>query len=479
MPAHWLPSPNRCALAAEVPAVAARPQSPHRPRLKQRRRSFDDATATLVLGNFGRDGRKPPPAETVEVWTWPPHARRGRRRRHRAVSRRNVRRASATVVLGHFGGDKTPPAPTVVEEVVDLPPLALDEPASDLEDQMFAGASATVVLGNFGSSRPPPHQRKWPKKSNCRRWHRDEAAPANADTLPQPGTEAFDNAATVVLRQFTTPEPAPVSPEDALGALEFAPLDLADEVPGTGRRNSCAGRHRDHRGYRGNGCHRASEETPEALPDSAVELPAIVDLDTSDARSAEAAAAVPPAEEVAVASKLNISPTLYEIFMEEARGHLATLQARIRRPRQRSYSADRTPDGARRTYAGGHIRHGRTRRPEPARRRTRARCCCARDITDQADNLAAIEILRQTIAALDEMIADVGMQEPPPQAAPHLIAELAEIYPLPAQTVVEDIQGSRACCRWSSQPIAAPTCCRRHRRRSCHSRPPRWHLDSR
>ena len=182
----------------------------------------------------------------------------------------------------------------------------------------------------------------------------------------------------------------------------------------------------------------ASEETPEALPDSAVELPAIVDLDTSDARSQKPPPRCRLPRKSPSRQKLNISPTLYEIFMEEARGHLATLQAEFAvLDNDPTQPTAHQMARAAHTLAGisGTVGLGDLNQLGVALEHALLR----RDITDQADNLAAIEILRQTIAALDEMIADVGMQEPP-QAAPHLIAELAEIYPLPAQPVVEDIQ---------------------------------------
>ncbi len=429
-------------IGGEVPAVAAPAAVPAPPPVEAaQEESFDEATATLVLGNFGRDEPEaPPPAETEEVLDMAPLTLdEAQTPATSGVEEEMFEGASATVVLGHFGGDKTPPAPTVVEEVVDLPPLALDEPASDLEDQMFAGASATVVLGNFGGSEPAAAPEEIAEEIELPPVAQDEATPANADTLPRPGTEAFDNAATVVLRQFTTPEPAPVSPEEALGALEFAPLDLADEVPEPAADTAPPVPAEAITAIEEAPAVEAAEEVPDALPEPAVELPAIVDLDTSDAQPTEVAPVAAPAEEATVAPKLNISPTLYEIFMEEARGHLATLQAEFA-----VLDNDPTQPTAHQMARAAHTLAGISGTVGLADLNQLGvaleHALLRRDITDQADNLAAIEILRQTIAALDEMITDVGMQEPP-QAAPHLIAELAEIYPLPAQPVVEDIQG--------------------------------------
>ena len=203
-----VPLPDASALVAlaeslriggEVPAVAARPQSPHRPRLKQRRRSR--STTPLPRSSsetLAATSRKPPhPPRRWEVLTWPLTLDEAQTPAPSGVEGGNVRRASATVVLGHFGGDKTPPAPTVVEEVVDLPPLALDEPASDLEDQMFAGAWPPSSSAISAAGEPAATPEEVAEEIELPPVAQDEAAPANADTLPQPGTEAFDNAATM------------------------------------------------------------------------------------------------------------------------------------------------------------------------------------------------------------------------------------------------------------------------------------------
>ncbi len=433
-----IPAPDASALVAlaeslriggEAPATPAAPPPVATPApAAPEEESFDEETATIVLGNFGRDEPEPAPVEVVDALEMPPLAMGDSAQDAPAGGEEEMfEGASATVVLGSLGQEPEPAAP-VVEEVLELPPLALDEPVADLEDQMFAGASATVVLGNFGGSETPAPATEEIELPSIAQ----EEAPA-ADELPQPGTAAFDNAATVLLRQFATPEPAPISPEEALGAFDVAPLELeeaaaeisleaAPQPPGPGEEIAAVAPAAP--------VEAAVETVP---PTAAEEVPAVAEPD---------AVAEPEA-----APRLNISPTLYEIFLEEARGHLATLQNEFAvLDRDPTQPTAHQMARAAHTLAGisGTVGLGDLNQLGVALEHALLR----RDITDQADNLAAIEVLRQTIAALDEMIADVG-EQCPPQAAPHLIAELAEVYPLPAQPVVEDIQGIE------SVPIAA------------------------
>ena len=350
--------------------------------------------------------------------------------------------AEATVVLGTFAEEEPAASQEEVIEIMDVPPLALEAPSISDED-MFEGASATVVLSGFDqpdntvetvpaseSAVPPP----------------PEMPTAQVIELPRPGSPEYDSAATVLLRKFSTPEPVPETAEEAFAELEFAPMEVEAaptpievEVPAVAEVEECL-----------DIVQPTADETPAveeidaiALPDdSAIELPELPDDMAPVVETPEAPVDVVPPEQAeapSVTPQLSISPTLYEIFLEEARGHLVTLQREFAiLDNDPTQPTAHQMARAAHTLAGisGTVGLGDLNQLGVALEHALLR----REITDQADNLAAIEVLRQTITALDDMIGDVSRLQTPP-AAPHLIAELAEIYPLPAQPLVEDIQG--------------------------------------
>jgi chemosensory pili system protein ChpA (sensor histidine kinase/response regulator) len=356
--------------------------------------------------------------------------------------------AAATVVLGNFGRDDAEPAPAPEPtlESIDIPPLALDEPDLASEEEMFSGASATVVLGNFGreeTPEPPPVENVELPALTL-----DEETPAVDETgLPRPGTPEFDSAATIVMRQFATPEPAPVSAEEALGEIGFAPIEV-EEVPAVAEPEAPAEE-------------ISAIELPEVveLPEAVdlpVETPSIEEVQAVDfPAEAPAAAATPPAVEVPIdllpaetpapaeapdaAPRLNISPTLYEIFLEEARGHLAALQEEFS-----ILENDPSQPTAHRMARAAHTLAGISGTVGLADLNQLGvaleHALLRRDISDQSASVAAIEVLRQTIGGLEDMLAEVVRQQLP-AAAPHLVAALADLYPPPVQQPVEDIQG--------------------------------------
>ncbi|MCP5267712.1 MAG: Hpt domain-containing protein [Zoogloeaceae bacterium] len=347
--------------------------------------------------------------------------------------------AAATLVLGNFGQDEpTAPAPAeATVESIDLPPLALDETSPEIsDDDMFEGSAATVVLGNLSD------------------YERDEPAaaveetvdmpPLTLDDTPQPvatpsadGVD-YDSAKTVVLRQFTTPEPTPPA-EAPLEVIEMAPLAL-DEV-------------------------QEEEASPVATDD--FDLPPLIEVAEEAEAEAEVEAVEPviiaepdtPAveasddetearEEPAVAAieisppedlpaddevlQLSISPTLYDIFLEEARSHLTTLRSEfVTLADDPTQPTGRQMARAAHTLAGisGTVGLADINRLGASLEHALLR----RETTDKADSISAIEVLRQTITALEDMVHRVaGMRKP--QAAPHLVEALDQVYPLPAQT---------------------------------------------
>jgi len=380
--------------------------------LEDRAQPVPDAAALVALAESLRiGGEAPVPAPSVAASPAPLAAPAG--------EEESFDEATATIVLGAFGEEAAAPEPEPVEQI-DAPPLILDEPAVSAEEAMFADASATVVLGGFGLETTPalPETEAIEIPSLP-----DEDTPAENTAVPQPGTPEFANASTVVLRQFATPEPAPLSPEEMLGTFDVEPLELSTEP-----------------------AEREPAIEPSPLP-AVAELPAVEpathESAVSPANEEEALPFEVPISIVADATsatpKLAISPTLYEIFMEEARSHLQTLQREFT-----ALETDPTQPTAHQMARAAHTLAGISGTVGLVDLNQLGvaleHALLRRDITDQADNIAALEILRQTIAALGEMVDEVAEQRLP-AAAPHLIAELAEIYPLPAQPHVADIQG--------------------------------------
>ncbi|MBK9445257.1 MAG: Hpt domain-containing protein [Betaproteobacteria bacterium] len=343
--------------------------------------------------------------------------------------------AAATLVLGNFGAPAEPSTASETIEIVDMPPLSLDDslPEGLADDEMFDGASATVVLGHFGASEPPVP---------------DEAVEIVdmpmllLDTPPDSGEALYDSAATLVLRKFTTPEPV-AEPITEVESIDMAPLSLDDDF-----------------GVESHGAQaiemvvaddavdqlsipEISELTIAETP-PVTSVPAITEVDfapeseqelSPESEASLTLSAEAPESENAPKPQLSISPTLYEIFLEEARAHLSTLQ------REFAVLADDptlpTPHPMARaahTLAGiaGTVGLSVLNRLGATLEHTLLR----RETTDQAASIGAIEVIRQTIDALEAMVANVA-EKRDPEAAPHLVDALEQLYPPPAPTAAD------------------------------------------
>jgi chemosensory pili system protein ChpA (sensor histidine kinase/response regulator) len=337
--------------------------------------------------------------------------------------------ASATLVLGHFGTE-APPAPAEVVESVDMPPLTLD--MAPVSEEVPYDSAATLVLGHFGTEAPPPPVEVVESV---------DMPPLALDMTSASEESPYDSTETLVLRKFMTPEPVP----EPVESIEMAPLSLDDDF-----------------GIESHGAQAierlvAREEpeqpvTPEiselSIPDTPPpDIPVIEDAEPAPATELElppkpvpetkleTPAAAPEAELAETRPQLSISPTLYEIFLEEARGHLDTLQKEFATLADDPTLPTPHPMArAAHTLAGiaGTVGLAVLNRLGATLEHTLLR----RETTDQAASIGAIEVIRQTIDALGVMIANVA-EKREPEATPHLVEALEQLYPPPAPSAVD------------------------------------------
>ncbi len=318
------------------------------------------------------------------------------------------------------GGEAPKPAAEAPPEVPpEAQPEAPPEAAAATDDDLYDSAAATLVLGDL-----VPAEAASPTD--------DDALPGDAfadlDLAPLDlaGAEAAGEMALVedsfpanvvhadFGRREATPaeavEAGPLSAEEALLAGEDEP-PLPPEVP------------------------VISPEMPDATVAEAVESIELTD--------GAAAAALPEIAVTEIAGEdvlpagaaplpergasLGISPTLYDIFLEEARTHVATLNREFA-----SFAADPaqpTPypmARAAHTLAGisGTVgiavinRLGATLEHALLRRET----------TEHPECAAGVESVRQAIAALAAMVDSVA-EERMPEGQPDLLAALDTLYP--------------------------------------------------
>ncbi|MBI2308055.1 MAG: Hpt domain-containing protein [Rhodocyclales bacterium] len=321
--------------------------------------------------------------------------------------------AESTVVLGDLAATvESPAAESEMPEGIEMPPLDLGDafsielpvveeaplpevlelPAGDEEPM-----TATVVLGNFGQRVPEPSVESIDMIS----LPEGEELLAG-DALPPERVEITAEALPE-LPEMTEP-PAVELPPAEFGepevALIEAPLAEVIELP---------------------------VSAPE--PGVVIEFPEIVSAGASEA----AEGAVPQPERGAA---LGISATLFDIFLEEAHTHIATLNREFE-----SFAADPgqpTPYSMARaahTLAGISGTVGLTviNRLGAALEHALLR----RETTDHPDSITGVEVIRQTIAALETMVGGVA-DERMPEAMPQLVDALEQLYPPPAALLVTE-----------------------------------------
>ncbi len=306
--------------------------------------------------------------------------------------------AAATVVMGNFGMSEEPPAPVEPPpEVIEMAPLDLGADFSlDLDtaasaanaDEMAATGedlTATVVLGHFGQPPESPEASELPLIESI------DIEPLPVEEAPTVAAEEPPSAEIVML------QPPPLElPTIEIEEIETAPVEEALSLP--------------------------------AEP----ELPPVTDFGVTEASVTEPAPATPPPERGA---SLGISSTLYDIFLEEANTHIATLNREYE-----SFSADPTQPTPYAMARAAHTLAGISGTVGLAvinrLGATLEHALLRRETTDHPESASGVEVIRQTIAALEGMVACVAEERSPEPSQP-LLDALEALYPPPSALTAE------------------------------------------
>ena len=162
----------------------------------------------------------------------------------------------------------------------------------------------------------------------------------------------------------------------------------------------------------------SEEAAPSELPvvETVPELPPAIEV-----------AAIPAVEETAARQTIIVSPALYDIFLDEARTHIAALQQHFGNL-EIAPSAPTSIDMVRAAHTLGSIAGTVGVTPIRSLGHALEDALLRRNTGDQRDNLQGLETLRLTIAELEQMLAEVTAGALPTDRA-DLVAALAELYP--------------------------------------------------
>ena len=275
------------------------------------------------------------------------------------------------------GADASPPSPPSPK-----PETIAEAGAPDTEEELAtANEAATAATGNTPTAAEPPDAAAEAEDAEAA----EEAAEAAAIGTPDAGTEAAATAPAASAAD-TAERSA-----DAAASVAEAPADSAEAAPAD-----------------------ASSAGPAAVADTAP--PAAPGLPTPPARQPDESG-----------QRIRVSSSLWRIFLDEAQTHLATLHrefaALAAAPSLPTsaplHRAAHTLGGIAGTvglppinHLGLALEHALLRRQHAAR-------------PDASD---AIEVIRQTIAELELMLASVA-RDSAPEEAPQLLAALDALYP--------------------------------------------------
>jgi len=134
-----------------------------------------------------------------------------------------------------------------------------------------------------------------------------------------------------------------------------------------------------------------------------------------------------PATDTTPPAGVTASPTLYDIFREEARGHLDTLQ-RSFSDLELNLSAPTTFEMTRAAHTLGGIAATVGLMPINKLAITLEHALLRRDGSQRPDSVEGLEIVRRAILSLEEMFVSLAQQRAP-EADPALIEALEETYP--------------------------------------------------
>ncbi|HEX5804694.1 MAG TPA: Hpt domain-containing protein, partial [Azospira sp.] len=360
--------------------------------LEERAQPLPDARALVALAESLRVGGEAPtaaPAPAGEVVAEPvveaPAAEAPATPETEAAADDMYDSAATTVILGNVDAEETA-VPDVIEETIEMPPL-------DFGSESEFNLGDELPLPDGGAESP--------------------ATPATAEPVAEFLPESVANVVHADFGRREPPPAAAVSPESVESVESTLPSEADLGVDGDGEATIELG-----------GLDAAFADVDE----TAGVPPSDAASDASDATPAPAIAERGAA--------LGISATLYDIFLEEARTHIATLNREFD-----SFAADPgqpTPYAMARaahTLAGisGTVgiavinRLGATLEHALLRRET----------TDHPDSASGVEVVRQTIAALAAMIDSVA-EERMPEPQPQLVDALETLYPPPAALVAGD-----------------------------------------
>ncbi|MBN9420896.1 MAG: hybrid sensor histidine kinase/response regulator [Candidatus Accumulibacter sp. 66-26] len=164
--------------------------------------------------------------------------------------------------------------------------------------------------------------------------------------------------------------------------------------------------------------------------------------------------AAPPARAAEGAQpRISVSPTLYEIFLEEARTHLATLQREFAVIETELHTP--TPHEM---YRAAHTLGGiaGTVGLTPINRLGLAleHALLRRDHATHPGSVEAREVIRQTIAQIELMLAAVA-EKREPEGAPYLIDALDGLFPAPVVDAGDSARATEAPAPEAEAPAAA------------------------
>ncbi|MBA4094024.1 MAG: hybrid sensor histidine kinase/response regulator [Candidatus Accumulibacter sp.] len=201
----------------------------------------------------------------------------------------------------------------------------------------------------------------------------------------------------------------------------------------------------------------AAIEEPESIaidgapPGTAADAEFSFDLAAPDEAPPPAA---PPARAAEGAQpRISVSPTLYEIFLEEARTHLATLQREFAVIETELHTP--TPHEM---YRAAHTLGGiaGTVGLTPINRLGLAleHALLRRDHATHPGSVEAREVIRQTIAQIELMLAAVA-EKREPEGAPYLVDALDGLFPAPVADAGDDVRAAEPPAPEPEAPAAA------------------------
>jgi len=283
-----------------------------------------------------------------------------------------------------------------------------------VDDDMYDGAATTVVLGNADEEQAAASDVAVEEVIEMPLLEfGDDATPAEAYAANVVRADFGRRELPADLPVESVDSPAPVAaPEEDIPGVVEAPVPAAadDDLIGGDLTES----------------EFLTQAAGETIVDESGTAP--------EAQPADEATGEAVAERGAA---LGISTALYDIFLEEARTHLATLNREFEvlaaDPRQPTpypmARAAHTLAGISGTVGIAVINHlGAALEHALLRRET----------ADHPESVAGIEVIRQTIAALEEMLGNV-VEERMPAPAPQLLDALDTLYPLALSPAADEV----------------------------------------